>query len=932
MNFYTMPHYVVQPPNFTNPKTRQAVQRICKATFACLLTVATFLTGEPINAQTIQFTSTPVTTGVENVNYNYSLSGIISNNDKLDFTAVTIPSWLTLGSGGAASGTQVNTTTMNPVGGVAGDENGNFYAVSNGATTIYKITPDGTTTAFATRSTSIGTNNYGAIVVGKYLYVSGYNYPAGGIERFDITETNPTGTIIYTGTAILSMTAKDGFLYGACYATGKILRIDLSDNSTSYYVEGLATTNPFGLGFTASGDLLVAYWGAQSLVKYSNGTISTVLTGLPGNATDVKVDAGGNVYISFSNAKIRKYTPDFSSFIEVSGTTTRCWGMTLTASGTLIYGDNLSGNLFTLQTGATLSGTPSHKDVGQHNVTIRVSNGTVSADQEFVITVTDPNPPVVNVYSPAALATGVALDGTLNLSFSETVVKGEGNLYIKSAATDEILQTIDIAGSSVSIDDNVLSVAVSGLPALTAIYVTADAGILKDVNGNDYAGINSASVWAFQTMEQPKSEQVITFVADSAVVYGVADFVPSANTSSALAITYTSGDEGIATVIDGKLHIKAAGTVAITASQDGDDDYLAAVPLIQQLTITKKDITVSLNAQPAITKVYDGNTDIALAKTNYTLNGIINDDDVRVTGTAVYATASAAVSNTVTVNNFVLKGENTGNYNLTTAAGTVAGVITPKEISVALNASPAITKVYNANTTASLQAENYSLSGVLEGDEVNVAGTAAYADKNTGADKDITVNSFVLGGTEKGNYTLLTASAVVKGAVTPAALTITAEDKTKKQGAVNPAFTFAYTGLAGNDSPSDLTTAAQAQSTALASSPIGYFTIAASGASSDNYSITFKNGKLTVTPAAGDHLKVWSSSVSVLQIRVYAETAQESSLTLFTATGQPVIVSPMPLQVGVSSSTMAVGSLAPGVYVLNIQAGNFKESVRVKIK
>src|SRR5690606_17646155 len=41
-------------------------------------------------------------------------------------------------------------------------------------------------------------------------------------------------------------------------------------------------------------------------------------------------------------------------------------------------------------------------------------------------------------------------------------------------------------------------------------------------------------------------------------------------------------------------------------------------------------------------------------------------------------------------------------------------------------------------------------------------------------------------------------------AITPASLTITPEDKTKKQGTVNPPFTFRYDGLAEGDQPSSL--------------------------------------------------------------------------------------------------------------------------------
>ncbi|MBC7903471.1 MAG: hypothetical protein H7Y27_08605, partial [Gemmatimonadaceae bacterium] len=161
-------------------------------------------------AQTIQFTSKPDTTGVENVPYLSSLSAVIDNNDKLTFSAVTLPNWLTLSNSGAASGTQVNNSPIGAPGGVAGDANGNFYAVENYGGVIHKIAPDGTTTVFTTRNVNVG-YCYGAIVVDNYLYVSIYNngYGTGGIEKFDITQTNPAAIPVFTGDDVLSMTTKD---------------------------------------------------------------------------------------------------------------------------------------------------------------------------------------------------------------------------------------------------------------------------------------------------------------------------------------------------------------------------------------------------------------------------------------------------------------------------------------------------------------------------------------------------------------------------------------------------------------------------------------------------------------------------------------------------------------------------------------------------
>ncbi len=78
--------------------------------------------------------------------------------------------------------------------------------------------------------------------------------------------------------------------------------------------------------------------------------------------------------------------------------------------------------------------------------------------------------------------------------------------------------------------------------------------------------------------------QTITFNALAQKTVGEADFDPAATASSGLAVTYTSGDTTIAKVVNGKVHLKAAGSVAITAVQAGNGIY-AGTTKSQTLTV-----------------------------------------------------------------------------------------------------------------------------------------------------------------------------------------------------------------------------------------------------------------------------------------------------------------------------------------------------------
>lgn len=86
--------------------------------------------------------------------------------------------------------------------------------------------------------------------------------------------------------------------------------------------------------------------------------------------------------------------------------------------------------------------------------------------------------------------------------------------------------------------------------------------------------------------------------------------------------------------------------------------------------------------------------------------------------------------------------------------------------------------------------------------------------------------------------------------VSPAPLTVTANNLSRSYGAANPGFTFTYAGWASGDGPTSLPTAPTATTTAVAGSTVGSATITAAGPATDgNYTMTYNPGTLTITPA-----------------------------------------------------------------------------------
>jgi uncharacterized protein YjdB len=73
-----------------------------------------------------------------------------------------------------------------------------------------------------------------------------------------------------------------------------------------------------------------------------------------------------------------------------------------------------------------------------------------------------------------------------------------------------------------------------------------------------------------------KAGQSITFGDLQRAILGDADIAPGATASSGLAVTYSSSDESVATIVDGRIHLLAQGSSTITASQAGEGNYLQA--------------------------------------------------------------------------------------------------------------------------------------------------------------------------------------------------------------------------------------------------------------------------------------------------------------------------------------------------------------------
>jgi methionine-rich copper-binding protein CopC len=124
----------------------------------------------------------------------------------------------------------------------------------------------------------------------------------------------------------------------------------------------------------------------------------------------------------------------------------------------------------------------------------------ISDPTEWSFTI-DVTPPVllVNSCDPADGATDVQPYNNPLLVFDENVVKGTGNIVVRSAADDTEVESIDVEDAAVSVNGPQVRVVLSGQLTPGSYYVEIDSGAFTDVGGNVYPGISGDAEWTFTT-------------------------------------------------------------------------------------------------------------------------------------------------------------------------------------------------------------------------------------------------------------------------------------------------------------------------------------------------------------------------------------------------------------------------------------------------
>jgi|CXWL01.1.fsa_nt_gi hypothetical protein len=599
------------------------------------------------------------------------------------------------------------------------------------------VTPDGTppTVTGVTSSTPNGPYNAGDVIsiqmaFSETVLVTGnptLTLETGAVDR---TATYQSGsgstslTFTYTVSAGDTSADLDYTSANALALAGGTIR-DLATNNATLTLPAPAgagslgnnknlvidTTAPNVTGATANGSYRTAGFSQSIAATDTNGISTYGASGLP---TGLSV-ASGTGLISGTPTQAGSFGVTISATDPAGNTGSATLNLTIAQAALTISGVTASGKVYDGTTTATL-GTGSAALVGVISPDSLTLGGTATgafADRH------------VGVGKPITVS-GFAATGAASANY--TLAQPTG---LTATITAKALSTVGLTATSRTYD----ATTVAALTGVAAPPTAQAPGTGTTADGNPYSG----------------------------------DTLSIGGTASA---AFADRHVGVG---------KAVTVTGLTLGGAQAGNYALVQPTGLTATISAKALTAS--GLTAAGKVYDTTTSVTLSGAavlqtpeapgiGTTADGkAYTGDTVSLNGTASGAFASKAVgvAKPVTVSGLSLSGAQATNYTLTPPTPTAD--ITPAGLAVA--GVTANSRAYNATTVATLVTGGATLVGVLGGDTVILTtggATGAFADKNVGIAKPVTVAGLATTGADAGNYAL--SQPTTSATITTAGLTV----------------------------------------------------------------------------------------------------------------------------------------------------------------
>src|SRR6202041_1150124 len=333
----------------------------------------------------------------------------------------------------------------------------------------------------------------------------------------------------------------------------------------------------------------------------------------------------------------------------------------------------------------------------------------------------------------------------------------------------------------------------------------------------------------------------------------------------------------------GVLQVGPAVAVIATFTPTDTADY-AGQAATAQITITPAVLPPPPNNAPRASGAAD-------PASSATLTGFVNGDT-----TASATTGSAALTSTDTVTSPV------GSYPITAAQGNLAAKnYTFTYVNGTLTITQATASAYTITWKNQTAVYGTALGSATLQATASIPGSFTYSPAgvlNVGPAVPV-IATFTP--TDTADYAGQAATAQIT--ITPAVLTVTANNATRAFGAADPAFTASIAGFVNGDTQSVVTGSAAPTSTDTVTSPVGTYpiTAAAGTLAAKNYTFTYTPGTLTITQAT-------SSS--------YTITCKNQTAVYGTALGSPTLTATASIPGSFTYSPAGVLQVGPAVPVI----------------
>ncbi|MEQ9007340.1 MAG: MBG domain-containing protein, partial [Ekhidna sp.] len=301
-------------------------------------------------------------------------------------------------------------------------------------------------------------------------------------------------------------------------------------------------------------------------------------------------------------------------------------------------------------------------------------------------------------------------------------------------------------------------------------------------------------------------------------------------------VTFSSSDITIAEIDGNTVSILGAGTVTITASQAGNENYEPAEDVERTFTVYDPSQSIEFGELESVSYGDAAFNLTATASSELEVMYLSSDEDV--------AQVSGSLVTIVGVGTTTITAYQDGDEIFDHADEVTQDlVVNPAILSVTAEDK---TKVYgDANPTLTVVYD-----GFVNNEDESVLNTEPTVNTEADATSVVGEYSITLQGGSADNYELERIEGVLE--VTKRDLTAVADDQFMREGDFVPELTISYVGLVNNDSGSDIDIPPAISTTASSASPIGEYPITLAGGEDNNYLIVERiEGTLIVDKALG---------------------------------------------------------------------------------